>query len=226
MTNTKPELPEPKWIYHGSDVDGEDDLFLFAASGAVDRECATCERLYTADQLRAHGDACEAYGRATATAQGAGDGVADFEAWDSAINSAGEIKTNSKDEMIAKRGGQVYDYLLSRGPSERPALPLKVSASTERVWRAIYERIVFAGEPVADVFADYEEATRPAAPDGWIAVGERLPEPGMYWAVLKHGMVLQLHWSGTYWTGGITRDCKRPTHWQPIFDAQPPAAPE
>lgn len=50
-------LPDPKYIYHGSDVDGEDDLFVFAESGAVDvREngslCQSCERLYTEQQVR------------------------------------------------------------------------------------------------------------------------------------------------------------------------------
>ena len=53
-----PPLPEPKYIYHRSDTPGEDDLFEFAEYGAVDtdsegRVCQGCERLYTADQLRA-----------------------------------------------------------------------------------------------------------------------------------------------------------------------------
>lgn len=47
-----PPLPDPKWIYHASDVPGEDDLYLFAESGDVG--CEQCERLYTADQMRAY----------------------------------------------------------------------------------------------------------------------------------------------------------------------------
>ena len=45
-------LPDPKYIYHGSIQDGGDDLFVFAESGAVDEGCPDCERLYTADQMR------------------------------------------------------------------------------------------------------------------------------------------------------------------------------
>jgi hypothetical protein len=52
------KLPDPKYIYHDNGVPGEDDLFEFAESGAVDvrddgTPCPNCERLYTADQIRA-----------------------------------------------------------------------------------------------------------------------------------------------------------------------------
>lgn len=46
------ELPDPKYIYHNSEMPGEDELFEFVDSGAVDEDCPNCERLYTADQLR------------------------------------------------------------------------------------------------------------------------------------------------------------------------------
>ena len=47
-----PALPEPKYIWH--DDGSSEDLFVFAASGAVDEGCPHCERLFTADQLRAY----------------------------------------------------------------------------------------------------------------------------------------------------------------------------
>lgn len=49
-----PPMPDPKWIYHASNVEGEDDLWLFSESGAVNEGCANCEQLFTADQLRAY----------------------------------------------------------------------------------------------------------------------------------------------------------------------------
>lgn len=48
----------------------------------------------------------------------------------------------------------------------------KCSASTERVARAIYERIVYAGEPLAEVLADYDETPAAQAADG-LTDGER-----------------------------------------------------
>lgn len=47
-----PEFPDPKWIYHASNIEGEDDLHMFADSGAVDEGCEHCERLYTAEQMQ------------------------------------------------------------------------------------------------------------------------------------------------------------------------------
>lgn len=64
----------------------------------------------------------------------------------------------------------------------------------------------------------------------WVSVTDRLPpNGGEYWACLPGGMVLMLRWVVSprspegYWTGGITRDIKHPTHWQEIT---PPAAPK
>lgn len=57
MTNppgAMPPLPEPTYIYHLNPSTGEDDLFEFASSGAVDEGCKYCKRLYTADQLQAY----------------------------------------------------------------------------------------------------------------------------------------------------------------------------
>lgn len=50
-------LPNPKYIYHRSSMYGEDDLFEFSTSGAVDirddgSHCPECERLYTEEQVR------------------------------------------------------------------------------------------------------------------------------------------------------------------------------
>lgn len=68
----------------------------------------------------------------------------------------------------------------------------------------------------------YLASPTPAAP-GWIAVSERLPAPGEYWAALEHGTVLRLRYGPSgYWTGDITRDCKHPTHWQEIPEPEPP----
>jgi len=46
-----PPLPEPTYIYHDA-PQGEDALFVFEYSGAVDEGCPKCKRLYTADQMR------------------------------------------------------------------------------------------------------------------------------------------------------------------------------
>jgi hypothetical protein len=48
----EPALPDPTYIYHASDVEGEDNLHLFAESGAVDEGCEHCVRLYTEQQVR------------------------------------------------------------------------------------------------------------------------------------------------------------------------------
>ena len=68
---------------------------------------------------------------------------------------------------------QMREYALA-ALATRAQEPLKVSASTERVWRAIYERICFAGEPVADVLADYEDtlATRQGEAVAWKVIGD------------------------------------------------------
>lgn len=49
-----PPLPEPTYIYHWNPSTGEDDLFEFASSGAVDEGCKYCERLFTTAQLQSY----------------------------------------------------------------------------------------------------------------------------------------------------------------------------
>lgn len=52
--HSMPALPEPTYIYHFNPSTGEDDLFEFASSGAIDEDCKYCERLYTAAQMHAY----------------------------------------------------------------------------------------------------------------------------------------------------------------------------
>ena len=58
-----PQLPDPTYIYHDAEQ-GEDDLFDFSESGAVDEGCPKCKRLYTADQMRAYARAALSAGDA------------------------------------------------------------------------------------------------------------------------------------------------------------------
>ena len=101
MTNTKPELPEGVvWRWHHP-VDGDyGDWYARDAEreAAVRQDEAydgcIYEYAYTADQMTAHGDKCEAYGRATAPAV-VGDGV-----------KAADIAAarRERDEAIEERG--------------------------------------------------------------------------------------------------------------------------
>ncbi len=67
----------------------------------------------------------------------------------------------------------------------------------------------------SDAATDYLAALFTPEPQGWRPMSD-VPPPGQYIAALAGGMVLPLYWSGTYWTGGMTRDCKQPVAWMPF----------
>jgi len=76
-----------------------------------------------------------------------------------------------------------------------------------------------------EALAEYDSAKDSPAGEQWISVDDKLPDELGFYICAMNGVSTVLHFSKGYWTGGITRDCKHPTHWQP-FPQPPTAAPE